>query len=130
MKSHVDNAANIIRYLPSLDYVIPGVLSHHERYDGLGYPRKLAGEEIPVIGRILCVADAFVAMTSFRAYKKPVPVERAVEILKEESGQQFDPNLAGIFVQLVEDGKIELQAKTAAEIFSNTQTNSEEVHTA
>lgn len=130
MKSHVDNAANIIRYLPSLDYVIPGVLSHHERYDGLGYPRKLAGEEIPVIGRILCVADAFDAMTSFRAYKKPVPVERAVEILKEESGQQFDPNLAGIFVQLVEDGKIELQAKTAAEIFSNTQTNSEEVHTA
>ena len=90
----------------------------------------MAGEEIPVIGRILCVADAFDAMTSFRAYKKPVPVERAVEILKEESGQQFDPNLAGIFIQLVEDGKIELQAKTAAEIFSNNQANSEGVYTA
>ena len=57
-------------------------------------------------------------------------MERAVEILKEESGQQFDPNLAGIFIQLVEDGKIELQAKTAAEIFSNNQANSEGVYTA
>ena len=76
------------------------------------------------------MGDAFDVMTSFRAYKKPVPVERAVEILKEESGQQFDPNLAGIFIQLVEDGKIELQAKTAAEIFSNNQTNSEGVYTA
>ena len=112
-----------------------GIISEYNPFHSghawqISQARKLAGEEIPVIGRILCVADAFDAMPSFRAYKKPVPVERAVEILKEESGQQFDPNLAGIFVQLVEDGKIELQAKTAAEIFSNTQTNSEEVHTA
>ena len=56
MKGHVENAVNIIRYLPSLDYVIPTVLAHHERYDGRGYPRRLAGEEIPIMARILCIA--------------------------------------------------------------------------
>lgn len=112
MKGHVDNAANMIRYLPSLDYVIPAVLSHHERYDGGGYPRKLAGEEIPLLGRILCIADAFDAMTSSRSYKQPVSVERALEILREEANRQFDPTLVGIFVDLVECGEIEVQAGT------------------
>lgn len=110
MKSHVENAVNIIRYLPSLDYVIPTVLSHHERYDGLGYPRRLAGEEIPIMGRILCIADAFDAITSIRSYKDATAPEEAVKILRSESGKQFDPNLVEIFAELVEDGKIQLQA--------------------
>ena len=112
MKGHVENAVGIIRYLPSLDYVIPAVISHHERYDGRGYPRKLQGEDIPIMGRILCIADAFDAMTSVRSYKKSFPVERAIQVLLEEAGRQFDPKLVPIFVDLVQGGTIELKVQT------------------
>lgn len=119
MKSHVENAVNIIRYLPSLDYVIPAVLSHHERYDGRGYPRKLAEENIPITGRILCIADSFDAMTSIRNYKDAIPVDEAIKILRSEAGKQFDPNLVEIFVELIESGNLELcgaQANTPVPI--------------
>ena len=110
MKSHVENSIGIIRYLPSLDYVIPAVISHHERYDGQGYPRKLSGEDIPVMGRILCIADSFDAMVSERSYKRAMAVDRAVEILWREAGRQFDPNLVPVFVELVRSGKLEVRA--------------------
>lgn len=112
MKGHVENAVNIIRYLPSLDYVIPAVLAHHERYDGRGYPQRLAGEDIPILGRILCIADSFDAMTSKRSYKSALTKEQAVEILREESGKQFDPKLALLFIELVESGKVAVHAHT------------------
>ena len=112
MKSHVENAVNIIRHLPSLEYVIPAVLSHHERYDGKGYPRRLAEEDIPITGRILCIADSFDAITSERNYKKAEPVEKAIAILRAESGKQFDPFLSEVFIDLVESKKLELQKFT------------------
>jgi len=108
MKGHVENAVNIIRHLPSLDYVIPAVLSHHERYDGKGYPRRLSEDSIPITGRILCIADSFDAITSIRNYKEAVPVKDAIAILRSEAGKQFDPNLVEIFADLVERGKIQL----------------------
>ena len=108
MKGHVENAVNIIRYLPSLDYVIPTVLSHHERYDGRGYPRRLAGDEIPIMGRVLCIADAFDAIPSVRSYKVAATPQEAVCILREEAGKQFDPNLVTVFTELVEENKIEM----------------------
>lgn len=110
MKSHVENAVNIIRHLPSLDYVIPAVLSHHERYDGRGYPSRLVEENIPITGRILCIADAYDAITSDRNYKDATPPEEAVVILRSEAGKQFDPSLAEVFAELVESGKLELRA--------------------
>ena len=58
VKGHVEASIGIIRHLPSLDYVIPAVIGHHERYDGRGYPRKIAGEDIPATARILCIADS------------------------------------------------------------------------
>lgn len=109
MKTHVENSIGIIRHLPSLDYVIPAVLSHHERYDGKGYPRGVAGEDIPVMGRMLCIVDAFDAMISRRTYKKPMPVEQALEVLRAECGRQFDPKLAELFIELVQQKKIELK---------------------
>ena len=115
MKGHVENAVNIIRHLPSLDYVIPTVFSHHEHYNGNGYPRKLKGEEIPVMGRVLCIADSFDAMTSKRSYKKAISAEEAVEILKTEAGKQFDPKLALIFIDLVKNGKVEIRGQQNAE---------------
>ena len=76
MKGHVEASIGIIRHLPSLDYVIPAVIGHHERYDGNGYPRRIAGEDIPASARILCIADSFDAMTSKRCYKELMPVEK------------------------------------------------------
>lgn len=107
MKTHVENSIGIIRHLPSLDYVIPAVLGHHERYDGRGYPRRMKGEDIPLMARMLCVADSFDAMLSKRSYKEGMPVEKALRILQDEAGKQFDPKLSEIFVELVKLKKIE-----------------------
>lgn len=111
MKGHVENAINIIRYLPALDYVIPAVYSHHERYDGLGYPQRLKGEQIPITGRILAIADSFDAMTSVRSYKGALAVGEALAILEKESGRQFDPKLTALFVGAVRSGSIALQSE-------------------
>lgn len=106
MKSHVENSVSIIRYLPSLDYVIPAVIGHHERYDGKGYPRKIAGKDIPLSARILCIADSFDAMISKRSYKKPYSVEFALSEIENQRGRQFDPRLADLFVKMVRSGEI------------------------
>jgi HD-GYP domain-containing protein (c-di-GMP phosphodiesterase class II) len=80
--------------------LLPGVRSHHERYDGRGYPDGLAGEEIPLFGRIMAVADAFDAMTSDRPYRKGMPFEKALAILEEGKGTQWDPLFARLFIEL------------------------------
>ena len=110
----MEASIGIIRHLPSLDYVIPAVIGHHERYDGKGYPRRIAGENIPLTARILCVADSFDAMTSKRCYKDGIPVERVLKILREEEGRQFDPKLARVFEELVENGTIHVVKESVA----------------
>lgn len=110
MKTHVENSVGIIRHLPSLDYVIPAVISHHERYDGQGYPRGLAGENIPLMGRMLCIVDSFDAMVSKRSYKNAMSIDAALETLERERGRQFDPVLADLFIKLVRTQQIEVQA--------------------
>lgn len=114
MKSHVENSIGIIRHLPSLDYVIPAVIGHHERYDGTGYPRRISGEDIPLSARILCIADSFDAMVSKRSYKQPYPLEKALDILEMEAGRQFDPALIPLFISLVRDGTIVVQGDIVA----------------
>ncbi|MCL6592373.1 MAG: HD domain-containing protein [Alicyclobacillus sp.] len=79
--------------------LLPGVRSHHERFDGKGYPDGLRGEEIPLDGRILAVADAFDAMTSDRPYRRGLPPEEAIRILMEGSGSQWDPYFVRLFVR-------------------------------
>lgn len=106
MKGHVEASIDIIRHLPSLDYVIPAVLGHHEYYDGSGYPRRIAGDNIPLTARILCVADAFDAMVSERCYKPAFPVEEALHRLERDAGKQFDPVLVDTFIMLVKQGLI------------------------
>ena len=106
MKGHVEASINIIRHLPSLDYVIPAVLGHHESYDGNGYPRRISGEDIPLTARILCIADAFDAMVSQRCYKDALPLDEAIERLEEASGTQFDPNLVQAFVKMIHSGLV------------------------
>lgn len=106
MKGHVEASIGIIRNLPSLDYVIPAVIGHHERYDGKGYPRGIAGEDIPLSARILCIADSFDAMISRRSYKDRCSLEFALEEILQQAGKQFDPQLAPLFVKAVKEGRI------------------------
>lgn len=106
MKGHVTNAISMIRHLPSLDYVIPIAISHHERYDGRGYPRGLAGENIPVGGRCLAVADAFDAIVSKRPYKDEMPISEALLEIERNLGKQFDPVIGRAFVDHVRSGVI------------------------
>ena len=75
---------------------------HHEKWDGSGYPRKLRGEEIPLEGRIMAIADVYDALVSERPYKKPFSHEEAVEIIKYGSGSHFDPHIAGMFLSIAE----------------------------
>jgi diguanylate cyclase (GGDEF)-like protein/putative nucleotidyltransferase with HDIG domain len=106
MKGHVENSIGIIKHLPSLDYVIPAVIGHHERYDGKGYPRRIAKEDIPISARMLCIADSFDAMTSQRSYREPISPEEAMRNLEAGAGRQFDPVLVPIFTHLVRSGLI------------------------
>lgn len=75
------------------------VLYHHERYDGMGYPKGLKGEEIPLLSRIITLADAFVGMTSPRPYREAIPLHRVLQIITEEKGMQFDPHIVDVFIK-------------------------------
>ncbi|MBL0387334.1 HD domain-containing protein [Tumebacillus sp. ITR2] len=93
--------------------LLPGVRSHHERYDGRGYPDGLAGLEIPLFGRIMAVADAFDAMTSDRPYRKGMPVEKALAILADGKGTQWDPEFAQMFIDLQQQRESQEDEKTS-----------------
>lgn len=100
MKKHPLIGARILNDVKQLGDVIPGVLHHHERFDGSGYPAGLAGANIPLAGRIICLADCFDAMTSNRTYRKALPLEVALTEIRRCSGTQFDPALAEVFLQI------------------------------
>jgi response regulator RpfG family c-di-GMP phosphodiesterase len=93
MKGHPIAGAKMLQHIPALDNVIPGILHHHEYWNGSGYPHGLAGEAIPLQGRIIHIGDAFDAMTTDRIYRKKVGVNGAVAEIEGHSGQQFDPEL-------------------------------------
>ncbi len=99
IKKHPAIGAKILRPVDFLADKIPGVLHHHEYYDGRGYPDHLTGENIPLAGRIICVADAFDAMTTNRPYRKGLTVKTAVGELKKFSGKQFDPICVDAFLK-------------------------------
>lgn len=97
VKKHPDDGWAILRELQQLAYVLPGVLYHHERFDGRGYPDGLLGEDIPLDGRILAVADAYDAMTSDRAYRDGRPQQEAEAVLRDGAGTQWDPRVIDAF---------------------------------
>jgi len=88
-----------------LEYAKIFAASHHERWDGTGYPRGLKGNEIPLLGRIMAIADVYNALTSERPYRKAFTHEDAVRIITEGSGTQFDPALVEIFTRTAEQFK-------------------------
>lgn len=106
MKQHPIVGADIlkdIKMIPGLDI---GAKYHHERYDGKGYPSGLCGEEIPYIARIICVADAYDAMSSNRVYRRRFSEEKILEELERSKGTQFDPEIASAFIRLLKEKKI------------------------
>jgi putative nucleotidyltransferase with HDIG domain len=111
MKLHTVKGAEILATVPDLHPVIPIVRSHHERWDGAGYPDGLVAEGIPPLARIVAVADAFDAMTSDRPYRKGMPVDKAFVEVENHAGRQFDPACARAFLALRE--KITEQSENA-----------------
>ena len=99
MKKHPQIGARILADVKQVKPLVPGVLYHHERYDGKGYPAGLAGSDIPLMGRIICLADCFDAMTSNRTYRKALPLEVALTEIRRCAGTQFDPALAEAFLR-------------------------------
>jgi len=101
MKSHVEQSVEILHHLSGMEYILPAVLGHHEKYDGTGYPDGLSGEEISLFARILCIADCYDAMTSNRVYRKRLSDETVLEELRKNAGTQFDPELVEAFIALL-----------------------------
>jgi hypothetical protein len=95
---HPMRGLDIVREIGFLDEALAGIMHHHERIDGRGYPMGLAGDEIPEFARVLAVADAFDSMTSNRSYRGARPVAQAIEELRKWSGTQFDPAFVDAFV--------------------------------
>ncbi|NUQ52168.1 MAG: HD-GYP domain-containing protein [Phycisphaerales bacterium] len=115
IKRHPEIGHNILRAVAPLGPALPGVLSHHERWDGDGYPNGLAGEEIPLIARIIGLADTFDAMSSNRSYRSALTREKVLAEITRCAGQQFDPKLAPLFVRLDFSGFDALIAKHAGD---------------
>ncbi|HPP74089.1 MAG TPA: diguanylate cyclase [Armatimonadota bacterium] len=101
VRRHPIIASNILSRMPEMERISAAILSHHERWDGEGYPNGLKGESIPVMARILAIADAFDAMTSDRPYRKAMSVQDALIELKANSGKQFDPYMVEACIKSV-----------------------------
>lgn len=105
MERHTEIGAKIIgtHDYPLLNMARTVALTHHEKWDGNGYPHSLKGEDIPLVGRIVAVADVFDALISKRPYKEAWPFEKAVALIKEESGRHFDPAVVDIFLDNLDE---------------------------
>jgi GAF domain-containing protein len=99
VRHHPVYGAEILQHIKKLHGVLPGVKHHHERYNGTGYPGGLKGSDIPVMARIIAVADTFDAMVTDRPYRKGLAVYAAVEELKKQRGVQFDPAVVAAFLE-------------------------------
>jgi HD-GYP domain-containing protein (c-di-GMP phosphodiesterase class II) len=119
MRRHPEMGADLLGHFESYKEISSIILAHQEHYDGSGYPKGLAGEQIPIIARIIAIADAYHAMTSNRPYRKAInPADAAQELIRNR-GTQFDPRLVDAFIQglirlrLVKPEELQQKAETA-----------------
>ncbi len=103
MKKHPEIGFRIAQATPELKKVAKYILYHHERFDGNGYPKGLKDFQIPLIDRILSVADAYDAMVNDRTYRKALSVEEAIQELISNSGTQFDPEIVKLFLEEIKE---------------------------
>ena len=99
IKRHPLIGAGILGQIKQMHDIVPGVLCHHERVDGKGYPRGLVGDQIPLIGKVVGLADSFDAMTSKRTYRGPMNLDQAIAEIEKGLGSQYDKKLGGIFIK-------------------------------
>jgi HD-GYP domain-containing protein (c-di-GMP phosphodiesterase class II) len=102
MKRHPELGAEIVEPIRKLKKLVPDILHHHEKYNGKGYPLGLKGDQIPLGARIIAIADSFDAMTSDRPYRPRMEIQVALQEIRNNRGTQFDPQLANIFITVVE----------------------------
>ncbi|MBR3738328.1 MAG: HD-GYP domain-containing protein [Eubacterium sp.] len=106
IKSHTVRGGEILSSFKSLENVGEGALYHHERYDGKGYPEGKAGEDIPLIARMICVADSYDAMNTNRVYRDKLSKEKIISEIETNKGKQFDPEIADIMLKLIKEDRI------------------------
>ena len=111
LRSHPAKGASLVSSSEELSFLAPMILSHHERWDGKGYPRGLKGEEIPILARIISIVDAYDAMVNDRSYRKALSIEKAKEEIRLNAGTQFDPRLAAAFLEILEENPELAQGK-------------------
>ncbi len=107
MKSHTTRGAAILKGISTIPQIIEGAKSHHEKYDGSGYPEGLKGEDIPFVARIICCADCFDAMASKRVYKEPFSLDVITNEFERCAGTQFDPQISRVVIDLITTGKLQ-----------------------
>ncbi len=110
IKNHPSIGAHILSTATIFHDIIPIVKHHHEKYDGTGYPGRLQGEDIPYLARIAAIADSFDAMTSRRTYRDSLPIDVVISEFKRCKGTQFDPKLADVFLDILENHFDEIKA--------------------
>lgn len=108
IKEHTVIGAEILKNISLIPHVAEVARSHHEHYDGTGYPDGLAGEDIPLSARIVAIADSYDAMNSRRIYRNALPPEKIFEEIENNRGIQFDPELADIFLKLLCDDRVQI----------------------
>src|SRR5690606_21799888 len=105
IENHPLDGYNMCRQLGFMLEELAIIRSHHEKWDGTGYPDRLAGEAIPLVARVTAVADVYDALTSSRSYRKAMTHEKAMSIIQEESGTHFDPRCVEAWVKVVTEEK-------------------------
>ena len=120
MKQHPQKGYKIMSQIPAIKDFLPGMYMHHEMIDGQGYPQGLKGDEIPLMARIVSVADTFDAMTTDRPYQQAMKFEEAVRRIQSFVGTRYDARVVDAFTEACEDGQIRpgsvrLKKRTAAE---------------
>lgn len=116
MRNHPVIGDRILARIDFLREARQAVRHHHERVDGTGYPDGLKGDQIPLLAKIVCVADAFDAMTTTRPYSQPISLDQAIAILESKAGSQFDPQVVAAFVQLLRSQSLRPAALAAATV--------------
>jgi HD-GYP domain-containing protein (c-di-GMP phosphodiesterase class II) len=115
IRRHPQQGARVVSSLDGYGPVAEIILAHHERIDGKGYPRGLAGDDIPELARIISVADTYDVMTARDSYRSPVPTHEAMQELRRVAGKQLDARFVEVFIELLEGKDVSFQHGEAAD---------------
>ena len=116
MKTHPTKGYELLKHIPQLKEITPGMQFHHEQLDGKGYPLGLKGNEIPMIARIITVADCFDAMTTIRPYQDPAPIEYVLAMIRSAAGIKYDEHVVEALVRGVRTGRIITRAEDRIQV--------------